>query len=400
MMRKKNSGLLILLLIFIGFLQNTNAQTPCGEGLAPLFGLTTESVDDLNRLLPALQKIKEKCVPVLRVVFQPANSPQEDDKMLKDYVDKLEIIRGHEAKPKYAYILGLLVDSESFYKYDDKKMRERAQKYADALSDYVDIWEAGNEVNGDWVGWQKGSYENKSADELEQMRMSVGARIKIVYETVWEVYKRKGKTPKFALNLYFNDSNIESKKLEDGTYGNNNCLNDALRSCKGECLHDYEMFTWAYKYLKPQENKLKFDYVLFSFYKDDCEKAQTDPDLWVRVFTKLSNNFNVEGKTPKVGFGEIASQCYCSKNFWGKPKKDDNQRRVDKCCRTEQFTYIIDYYQTLHQNIKTAIEKLSDKKPDYIGGFFYWYFYQDATDGSKPSNQVLNSLIKSAEMWK
>ena len=397
-MKKRNLVLTVFLLVLVGSSSRVQGQTPCGQGMTPLFGLTTESVEDVDRLIYALQKIKEKCTPTLRVVFQPAEDSREEEAALRDYASALERIRGREEVPRYAYVLGLLFDSQNFHKYDNNRMRERAKKYADRLSDYVDIWEAGNEVNGDWVGWQEGQYEGKSAGDLKRMRTSVGARIKTVYDTVREVYRRKRKTPRFALNLYFNDDNIESAKNPDGSYAGHNCLNTDLVNCRDECLHDYEMFTWARKYLKPQERKLKFDYVLFSFYKDDCREVVTDALLWARTFAKMSAEFTVGGASPKVGFGEVAPQCYCSVGSDGKPK-DDNERRVDACCRQEQASYVSDYYQTLHRQIKAAISGVPGRKPDYVGGFFYWYFYQDATDRSPASDKVLNMLIESADSW-
>ena len=408
-MKKRNLRLGLLFGILIGWPFHAEAQAPCGSDMTPLFGLTTESVEDLDgRLLPALEKIREKCIPTLRVVFQPADNSGAEEELLNEYAEKLERIRGKGATPTYAYVMGLLVDSQAFYKYDNARMRERARKYAEALGDYVDIWEAGNEVNGDWVGWneeekdEKGEkkYEKEGDGSLKRMRESVGKRIKIVYDEVRKVYGKKGKTPRFALNLYFNDDNIESRKKSDGSYDGNNCLNMDLKKCRGDCLHDYEMFTWADKYLKPRKNKLKFDYVLFSFYKDDCSAVVTDAQLWARTFAKLSADFTVEGVSPKVGFGEVGPQCYCSVDGDGKPKKDGNLRRVDPCCRPEQPSYVRDYYQTLHRQIKAAINDIPGRKPDYVGGFFYWYFYQDATEKKPESEQVLNALVESAETWR
>lgn len=389
--------LLILAIILFAGVHRMEAQVSCGRDLSPLFGLTTESVDDVNRLLPALQKIREKFIPTLRVVFQPAKNDREDEKMLSEYATALAQIRGNDPIPN-AYILGLLVDSSSFHKFDDAKVRERARKYAEKLSNYVDIWEAGNEVNGDWVGWEKGKQEKISADELEQMRKSVGSRIKIVYDTINSVYSTKKKTARFALNLYFNDDNIDSCKDDKEKYTGRNCLNEDLKNCKGECLHDYEMFTWAKKYLKPYG--MKFDYVLFSFYKDDCTQPITDAAFWVKTFAKLSEEFKIGDNVPKVGFGEVAPQCYCSVGKDGRPEQDDDKRRLAPCCRPEQPRYIRDYYQTLHSQIRDTIAKMNGSKPDYVGGFFYWYFYQDATDSSSESKRVLDAFIESADFWR
>ncbi|HYX71942.1 MAG TPA: hypothetical protein VE732_04170 [Nitrososphaera sp.] len=101
-----------------------------------------------------------------------------------------------------------------------------------------------------------------------------------------------------------------------------------------------------------------------------------------------------------MGFGEVAPQCYCSKGRDYKPKENDNERRVDPCCRPEQPVYIGYYYQTLHRQIKDSIAMLPSGRPDYVGGFFYWYFYQDATDQSTASGEVLDALVESAKAWR
>ncbi len=48
--------------------------------------------------------------------------------------------------------MGELIDSDALEDLSVAEVRERASSFADAFGDQIDIWEIGNELNGNWVG--------------------------------------------------------------------------------------------------------------------------------------------------------------------------------------------------------------------------------------------------------
>lgn len=129
------------------------------------------------------------------------------------------------------------------------------------LGSNVDVWEIGNEINGEWV-----CAKNASKCTSAQTQAVVD-RIQGAYDVVRQ---SGGKT---ALTLYFNDGCWASP--------------------------ENEMFTWAQKNV-PQALKQGLDYVYVSYYEDDCNGLQPD---WNAVFSKLATMF----PNSYVGFGECGT---------------------------------------------------------------------------------------------
>lgn len=75
-----------------------------------------------------------------------------------------------------------------------------SNQYINALSDVVDIWEVGNEINGEWLG--------SNADVVAKM---TGA---------YDLVKAQNKTA--ALTLYYNKDCWSRKSNEMFTWANNN----------------------------------------------------------------------------------------------------------------------------------------------------------------------------------
>jgi hypothetical protein len=116
------------------------------------------------------------------------------------------------------------------------------------------------------------------------------------------------------------------------------------------------------RYLTDPSLRAGVNYAFVSFYEDDCTTLDKDPDTWVKIFRKLSERF----PNAKVGFGEFAPQCHmCAKT------------RLCPQCLGQQPEYIRRYYQTWHSRIRSQV-------PNYTGGFFYWYYWQDMVPKSKP----------------
>jgi hypothetical protein len=179
---------------------------------------------------------------------------------------------------------------------------DRTSEYIDALADVVDIWEIGNEINGEWLG--------NTSDVVAKMS---GA---------FDLAKARGKTA--ALTLYYNQD----------------CWSRAAN----------EMFRWAQANV-PERMRQGLDYVLVSYYEDDCNGLQPD---WQKVFAQLASMF----PNSRVGFGEVGTENPATK-----------------------AAYLTRYY-TMRLDV-----------PRYIGGHFWWYFRSDMVPYTRPLWDTLNAAI-------
>lgn len=193
---------------------------------------TTKTAD----IVSALKAMPVK--PTARIVMSKDTSP-------KDYVRLFKKIH------RVAYVMACPVDSYEMRQYKDVKSYQK--RFADSyryLSDYTDIWEIGNEVNGsDWI---------KQKDTL------VVSKLKAAYQIISSA---GGKT---ALTFYY-----ENPK------------------------YDHDMLAWIKKNI-PVRLRSKLDYSFISYYEDDNEDYQPD---WQVVFSRLQNLF----PNSNVGMGECGN---------------------------------------------------------------------------------------------
>jgi hypothetical protein len=176
-------------------------------------------------------------------------------------------------------------------------------EYVNLLGDKVDIWEIGNEINGEWLG----------------------PKDTVIAKIIYGYIRMKKLDKKIALTLYYN----------------HNCWENP----------ENEMFRWVNKNL-PYKISTNTDYVLVSYYEDDCNNYQPN---WQQVFDSLHVLF----PNSKLGIGECGTT---------------NQ--------SKKAEYINRYYR---MNITT---------PNYIGGYFWWYYRQDCVPwNTKPLWQVLDDAI-------
>lgn len=150
-----------------------------------------------------------------------------------------------------SFTMGEILDSFYVPKYTTQQYLDRTTEYLTTLGSSIDIWEIGNEINGEWVG-----------DTPTVVSKMTGA---------YDIVKAAGKTT--ALTLYFNQG----------------CYEKA----------DHEMFTWAQANV-PARMKTGLDYVFISFYEDDCNGIQPN---WNVVFQQLGAMF----PNSKIGFGETGT---------------------------------------------------------------------------------------------
>lgn len=202
----------------------------------PLYGVTVDNVDNISGIVQALSHLSHK--PTVRIVFDPGEPPAT----YTQAVDQIEPV---------AYIMGTFADSSAMRLYTTASYEQRVTQYLNAFRTQVDIWEIGNEVNGEWLG----------SDTIDKI---IGA-----YKLVSQAGLRT------AMTLYYNG-------LDD----TNNCYADS----------DNLMFRWAQANL-PDAMKDGLDYVFISYYEQDCPGVSMD---WKSIFTQLHHMFPYS----RIGFGE------------------------------------------------------------------------------------------------
>jgi len=264
----------------------------CGTGArevpAPIWGVTVDNVENLPEVIRSLQGFSRTLTA--RIVFDSGTSADY-------YLPALKEIR------KYAFIMGELHDSWDIKNTSVADHKKRTREYWKVLKDYVDIWEIGNEVNGDWLG--------PIPDTVAKIKDAA------------RYMKSRGAVT--ALTVHYTEG------------------------CGGD--PEYDLFPWIKKNLDAKFRR-DIDYVLVSYYEVNCDGLRPD---WKPVFTRLSGEF----PGAKLGFGEVGLDKPAS----GKP------------------AYLRRYYAT-----KVDV-------PNYVGGFFWWFFYQDCVPKEKPLWKVLQKAV-------
>jgi hypothetical protein len=241
---------LLLLIILLPFILNSRQdprQNAAGTQASfipmgmravpdPLYGVTIDTVNPLADIVTSLSKFSHK--PTVRIVFDEGQQPST-------YAQAVMQIQ------PVGYILGMIADSTAIGQYTAPQYAQRATDYLNAFGSQVDIWEVGNEINGEWLG------------------SDVPAKMTNAYN----VFKTAGK--RTALTLYYNG-------LDD----NQNCYSNKNNL----------MFRWAQANV-PETMKQGLDYVFISFYEQDCPGVSKD---WNTVFMQLHQMF----PNAKIGFGE------------------------------------------------------------------------------------------------
>jgi hypothetical protein len=277
--------------------QGTDPE-PAETNPEPVFGVTIDDISNASAIKDSLSSLARR--PFARIVFDEYVPPST----YKDTVANLHSVAG---------IMGEILDSYNVQEYSQEEYEQRTRDYVGAMADEVDIWEVGNEINGEWLG--SGAMDRAAS----------------AYDIV-----KSAKEPA-ALTLYYN-----------GTYDNgeptaNNCWEDP----------GHQMQIWA-KNNVPERLKQGLDWVLVSFYEEDCENISPN---WDQVFQDLHAIF----PNSKLGFGEVGSS-------------DNSQKE----------TILRRYYGQ------------GRIRPEFIGGFFWWYFKQDMVPKTKELWGVLNEY---AHLW-
>ncbi len=256
---------------------------------ASIYGVTVDRTDQQADTVAALAGLTR--FPTTRVVFD-------------EFVPAADYTSFVAAIHPVSYVMGELLDSSAMSQYTLAQYQARATEYLNALGSQVDIWEVGNEVNGEWLG----------------SISSVVAKITDAYN------QAEARGYPTALTLYLNDG------------------------CEPDAAH--EMFNWEQANVS-SAMRAGLDYVFVSYYEDDCNDIQPD---WNSVFTRLAQDF----PNSKLGVGEAGTTFA--------------DRKV---------SYINRYYGMNFPAISR-----------YVGGVFWWYFWEDMVSKTKPLWTTLNNAIQ------
>lgn len=201
-----------------------------------MYGITIDAVNNINNIITTISSHRYRMTT--RVVFDEW-IPAADYTIAVNKLDSVCIIMGE------------LLDSYYVKDYSIAQYKARADEYMNTLGSKVDIWEIGNEVNGEWLGHKD----------------SVKAKINYAYDKANQLQYHT------ALTLYYNKD----------------CWSNPQN----------EMFRWVNANIST-EMKQGLDYVFVSYYEDDCNNLQPN---WQQVFDSLHVIF----PNSNLGIGECGT---------------------------------------------------------------------------------------------
>ena len=235
---KKFLTLLMLAIMFLT-VRNSNATV---IDTTKLYGVTIDAIDKLSNIVTSLGNLSRK--PTTRIVF-------DEFVAASTYVTAVDQIHN------VSFIMGELLDSYYMNQYTLAQYAARSYEYLNTLGSKVDIWEVGNEINGEWLG--------NTPDVVAKM------------DTAYHIFKAAGK--KTELTLYYN------------------------KDCYGTPQN--EMFRWAVNNI-PSDMKTGLDYVFVSYYEDDCNGLHLN---WQPIIDSLGKIF----PNAKLGIGECGTLTAANK---------------------------------------------------------------------------------------
>ena len=220
----------------------------------PIVGVTFDDVSKSSSEVTALQSLAK--FPTVRVV-----------------IDKGEAASYYKgpmtAFHPYAFIMAELVDSSYMAHYTLSSVQSLVASYTSSLGSLVDIWEVGNEVNGNWLS-----------------KLSNGSDVMPKIEAMYDsVSSQNGKT---MLTFFY----------EGEPKDPNNCI-----------AHDHggnDMFSWIHANFtnaptaETEKIRLGVNYVSISWYPDRCPGEMPN---WGWVYNELAQIF----PNAQVGFGELGT---------------------------------------------------------------------------------------------
>jgi hypothetical protein len=227
----------------------TTSFTPAGMRILPdpLYGVTLDNANGigtaaLNNQVTALSSLARK--PITRIVFDENTTPT-------GYTNAINTLQPNN------YLMGEISDSLYMKTLTVQQYQDRTTQFVNAFGSKVDLWEVGNEVNGDWTG----TYSD------------VGAKITAAYNVVHTAGKRT------ELTLWYDPNCGSPQELDPLTFSN--------------------------QYV-PASVRSGLDYVLVSYYETECNNYRPTAQTLTTLFTNIHNLY----PNARVGFGEVGLPDY------------------------------------------------------------------------------------------
>jgi hypothetical protein len=279
---------------------------------APIHGVTVAGGKDfrtttyLNQVVRSLGNLTS--TPTVRLEYRLEGSDRDKGAKASTYLSATQAIS------KTGYILAEVIDSAYEFCFDVADQEARWNDYVSTLGEYVDIWEVGNEINGNWldnsdpipIKGQSCPWTIPNTTDRDVVTKMVNA---------YHIVKKAGK--KAALTLYYEP-------------------NPACTTSMGP---KYDPVIWATKNI-PTDMKEGLDYVLLSSYRDKCPDFRPD-------FNALFTRFHKIFPNSKLGMGE-----------WGYSHGRPNEA---------DLTRLLNDGYSVHPDV-----------PNWVGGVFFWEWGDDA----------------------
>jgi len=209
---------------------------------SPIWGVTVDEISRLGAIVEGLAALPER--PTTRVYFD-VREPSSY------YVRALTQIDSVSA------VMGELLDSSDERAISVAAFQTRTESYLSTLAGKVDIWEIGNEVNGNWTGTHR----------------AVAAKLTEAYE---DVSAAGGKT---ALTLYANN------------FGPDHC---------GDGAGELTPIQFSQRYV-PGSVADGLDYVLLSYYPTQCGGVEPSSEELASYLRELHGIY----PNAALGIGEV-----------------------------------------------------------------------------------------------
>ena len=336
------------------------------KSAAAIFGVTITRLEEAQVAHERLRVLVDKNpnVPlVVRILFDPINTT--DKAGFEAELDKYQRAVSNLRRESGACVMGTIADSYYLYSYlpdhNDPAWPDGYGSYTNwtrrlvtKMDNLVDIWEIGNEVNGEWYGWEGQKYkkpDNESDDNqdpvMSEKRKDMRTRIRGELDAAFKMVRQFRPSALTAVTLLYN-----ADKNKDCTE-----------------FHEYKMNDWAGNYLT-DNIKQNVDFVLLSYYENtqDCAQVTRSPDkLLKEVLVPLRQVFNSDQTA--FGFGETSYKQKCYKNK--DDEYDDDDRNNHPECRAGQKDYVTRYYKKLDHDLSKTVDNYrptnGDKNIKFVG---------------------------------